>query len=70
MKKIVVGIVWQIMGFLVTGGLWFYAARIRWGDNIIKTLMDANLILLFIIGITLFVFGILICLDDIKKNTK
>jgi len=68
MKKMILGIVWQVLGFLGAYGLWLYAVHHRWNSyTVIKTLVGTELMLPFIISIVLFAAGVIVCLTEIKK---
>lgn len=72
MKKMLLGCVWQILGFLGAIILICSAAPHRWNYNGIEGLMGSllglDLLLPLIICIALFVVGAVICFTEIKKK--
>lgn len=69
MKKLMLGILWQILGFLGSISMWLYAVHYRWDSmGIIQTMCENKLIVPFLFSIILFVAGLLLCISEIKNN--
>ena len=72
MKKMILGSVWQILGFIGSIMIICSAAPHRWDYNgiegILGSLLGLGLLFPLIICITLFILGAIICFKEI--NTK
>ena len=72
MKKMILGIVWQLMGFLGSIIILCSAAPCQWDYNgitgILGSLLGLDLLLPLIICIVLFICGALVCFKSIKEK--
>lgn len=72
MKKMILGIVWQLMGFLGSIAILCSATLHQWDYNgitgILGSLLGLDLIIPFIVCITLFICGLVVCFKVIGKS--
>ena len=72
MKKMLLGCVWQVLGFLGAILLLCSAAPHRWSYNgiegLLGSLLGLDLLLPLIICIALFVLGAVICFKGIREK--
>lgn len=65
MKKMILGIAWQLMGFLGSIAILCSAAVHQWDYNgitgVLGSLLGLELIIPFIVCITLFICGLVVC---------
>lgn len=65
MKKMILGVVWQLMGFLGSIAILCLAAVHQWDYNgitgVLGSLLGLELIIPFIVCITLFICGLVVC---------
>ena len=72
MKKMILGIVWQLMGFL--GGIVILcsAAPHKWNYNgisgLLGSLLGLDLILPFVFCVALFICGVVVCFKEIHNQ--
>lgn len=71
MKKMILGIAWQLMGFLGSIAILCSAAVHQWDYNgitgVLGSLLGLELIIPFIVCITLFICGLVVCLNFVKN---
>lgn len=71
MKKMILGCVWQILGFLGAIIILCSAAPHRWDYNgvtgILGSLLGVDLILPLVVCVALFIFGVIICFKGMKE---
>lgn len=72
MKKMILGITWQLMGFLGAIIIVCSAAPNQWGydgiTGILGSLLGLDLLFPLIVCIVFFVFGVIICIREIDKE--
>ena len=72
MKKMILGIVWQLMGFLGSIIILCSAAPYQWDYNgitgILGSLLGLDLIIAFNERITLFICGLVVCFKVIGEE--
>ena len=72
MKKMMLGIVWQLMGFLGSIAILCSATLHQWNYNgitgILGSLLGLDLIIPFIVCITLFICGLVVCFKVIEEE--
>ena len=73
MKKMILGIVWQVLGFFGSILLLCAAAQRPWSYNgiegLLGSLLGTRLIIPFVVCIVLFLAGIVLCLLDRNKKS-
>lgn len=71
-KKMILGIVWQLMGFLGSIAILCSATLHQWDYNgitgILGSLLGLDLIIPFIVCITLFICGLVVCFKVIGED--
>lgn len=72
MKKMILGIAWQLMGFLGSIAILCSAAVHQWDYNgitgVLGSLLGLDLIIPFIVCITLFICGLVVCFKVIEEE--
>ena len=72
MKKMMLGIVWQLMGFLGSIAILCSATLHQWDYNgitgVLGSLLGLDLIIPFIVCITLFICGVVVCFKAIREE--
>lgn len=72
MKKMILGVVWQLMGFLGSIAILCSAAVHQWDYNgitgVLGSLLGLELIIPFIICLTLFICGLVVCFKVIEEE--
>lgn len=72
MKKLILGIVWQILGFFGAIIILCTAAPHRWNydgiTGIVGSLLGLDLMIPFIICIVLFILGAVVCFKGIQEK--
>lgn len=72
MKRMILGIVWQLMGFVGAIIILCSAAPHKWNYNgitgILGSLLGLDLIIPFIVCIVLFILGAVICFNAIGEK--
>lgn len=72
MKKMILGIAWQLMGFLGSIAILCSATLHQWDYNgitgILGSLLGLDLIIPFIVCITLFIYGLVVCFKVIGEE--
>ena len=72
MKKMILGTVWQLMGFIGAFIIVCSAAPHKWDYNgitgILGSLLGLELIIPFIICLTLFICGLVVCFKVIEEE--
>lgn len=72
MKKMILGIVWQLMGFLGAIIILCSAAPHQWDYNgitgILGSLLGLELILPLFVCIILFICGVVVCFKSIQEK--
>ena len=67
----ILGIAWQLMGFLGSIAILCSAAVHQWDYNgitgVLGSLLGLELIIPFIVCITLFICGLVVCLNFVKN---
>lgn len=71
MKKMILGIAWQLMGFLGSIAIFCSATLHQWDYNgitgVLGSLLGLDLIIPFIACITLFICGLVVCFKVIGE---
>lgn len=71
-KKMILGIAWQLMGFLGSIAILCSATLHQWDYNgitgILGSLLGLDLIIPFIVCITLFIYGLVVCFKVIGEE--
>ena len=71
-KKMILGIVWQLMGFLGSIAMLCSATLHQWDYNgitgVLGSLLGLDLIIPFIVCITLFICGLVVCFKVIGEE--
>lgn len=72
MKKMILGIAWQLMGFLGSIAILCSATLHQWDYNgitrVLGSLLGLDLIIPFIVCITLFICGLVVCFKVIGEE--
>lgn len=72
MKKMVLGVVWQILGFIGAIAIVCTAAPHDWNycgiEGLMGSLLGMNLLLPLVICIVLFILGAVVCLKDMREK--
>ena len=72
MKKMILGIAWQLMGFLGSIAILCSAAVHQWDYNgitgVLGSLLGLELIIPFIVCVTLFICGFVVCFKVIGEE--
>lgn len=72
MKKLILGLVWQSLGFLGAIIILCFAAPHQWDYNgitgIVGNLLGLDLMIPFIVCIVMFVLGSILCFKDIQEK--
>ena len=70
-KKMILGVVWQLMGFLGSIAILCSATVHQWDYNgitgVLGSLLGLDLIIPFIVCITLFICGLVVCFEVIGE---
>lgn len=71
-KKMILGIAWQLMGFLGSIAILCSATLHQWDYNgitgVLGSLLGLDLIIPFIVCITLFIYGLVVCFKVIGEE--
>ena len=71
-KKMILGIVWQLMGFLGSIAILCSATLHQWDYNgitgVLGSLLGLDFIIPFIVCITLFICGLIVCFKVIGEE--
>lgn len=74
MKKMILGIVWQILGFFGAIIILITVAPERWNydgiTGILGSLLGMSLIFPFIFCVVLFVLGVVLCVMSMRETEK
>lgn len=72
MKKMILGIAWQLMGFLGSIAILCSVTLHQWDYNgitgVLGSLLGLDLIIPFIVCITLFICGLVVCFKVIGEE--